>query len=176
MLQTILKKSTLVAAIGLATLAACRQSTPVEQVERTLGPNDSLFHINEGPFKFSICLPKDMMINHTPQVGMNHNTGELNIQLGEHFHLVFMARSKNIDNVIAGIANDDLFANKVVEHDGKSILYQQVLPTGETYSYQYCGNVNPMGSEYFVQTSPVGEFSMESVRRMQQVVSSIGSL
>lgn len=176
MLQTILKRTTWVASIAIASIAGCRNATPTEQVQRTLGPNDSLFHINEGPFKFSICLPKDMMINHTPVVGMNSSTGELNIRLGDNFHLVFMPKSKDIDHVIASIATDDLFANKVVERDGKSILYQQVLPTGETYSYQYCGNVSPMGTDYFVQSSPLGEFSMESVRRMQQVVSSIGSL
>ena len=59
-----MKKILLVAAVGAAIVTACQ---PAHQTNKatdiTLGPNDSLFHVNQGVFQFSIALPKDLMIN-----------------------------------------------------------------------------------------------------------------
>lgn len=170
------KKLTYLIAGTAMIIAACQQHAPVEMSTRELGPNDSLFKVNEGPYNFSICLPKDMMINNTPQLRMNEATGELNIQLGDKFHLVIAARQQDLGQLEHDLQGDDLFTNKIVEEDGSSLMYQQILPTGETFSYQFCKNVTtPNGTPYFICTSPMGEFSMESISRMKQVVSTIGA-
>jgi hypothetical protein len=175
-----MKKCILFLSVAFIVFAACQQQAvnhAANSTTRALGPNDSLFRIAEGPYHFSLCLPKDMMINNTPQVQLNSATGELNIQMGERFHLVIAARQQDLAQIESDLKTDDLFTNQIVESDHSSLMYQQVLPTGETYSYQFCKNVTtPDGTPYFVCTSPMGEFSMESVSRMKQVVNTISSL
>lgn len=171
-----MKKLILVAFCGITLWTACSEQPAVTVATRTAGPNDSLFRINEGPYKFSLFLPKDIMINHRPEVKMSDATGELHVRMGEHFHLVFHPKDQDLKQVVSDLATDDLFTNKVIEDNGVSLVYQQVLPTGETFGYHYCVNVQPAGAGYFVQTSPMGEFSIESISRMKQVVASISAL
>jgi len=161
----------MVAATSL--FAACGDGgkSGAEQVQ--VSPNDSLFNVNEGPYRFSIYLPKDLMINDKPAVAMNSATGELHISIGTGFHLVFTQEKKELTQVEAELADDPLFTNKITERKEDGFVYQQVLPTGEAYYFHYA-QISKVGeTDYFVRSSPLGEYPMESIQRMKMSASSI---
>lgn len=168
-----MKNFTLIAVGCALAMASCQQQPEVNQPEIVLSANDSLFRVNEGPYNFNICLPKDMLINNDAEVRVNDATGDLNITIGENFHLVVTNRHQDLGSTHADMNGDGLFTNKVIEQDQTSVLYEQVLPTGETFSYQFCKNINGTNQAYSVQSSPVGEFTLEAINRMKQVASTI---
>jgi hypothetical protein len=168
-----MKNYTLIALSCVLALASCQNQPEVKLPEVVLSSNDSLFKVNEGPYNFSICLPKDMLINHDAELLINEATGDLNITIGDNFHLVVTNRLQDLTSSRADMNGDGLFTNKVIEQDQSSILYEQLLPTGETFSYQFCKNINGNGQAYSVQSSPVGEFTLEAVNRMKQVAATI---
>jgi len=157
-------------------LSACQRSAQVEQAERVIGPNDSLFKVQQGPYQFSVCLPKDMMVNYSPSIQLNAATGDLEITLGERFHLIVTDHHQDHTVLRQDLNTDALFTNKLVEEDNASLMYEQLLPTGESYSYQFCKNISAQGHPYFIHTSPSGEYTLEAISRMKQVVSTIGSI
>jgi hypothetical protein len=168
-----MKNFTLIALGCALALASCQQQAEVKQEEIMLSTNDSLFKVNEGPYDFSICLPKDMLINNDAQVQLNDATGDLNISIGENFHLVITNKQMDLASGHADLNGDGLFTNKVIEKDQTTVLYEQILPTGETFSYQFCKNINGRDKAFSVQSSPVGEFTLEAINRMKQVASTI---
>jgi hypothetical protein len=168
-----MKKFTFIAVGCALALASCQQQAEVKQDEIVLSANDSLFKVNEGPYNFSICLPKDMLINHDAHVQLNDATGDLNITIGENFHLVMTTKQMDLASTHADMNGDGLFTNKVIEKDQTTVLYEQILPTGETFSYQFCKNINGKNQAFSVQSSPVGEFTLEAINRMKQVASTI---
>ncbi len=138
-----------------------------------LQPNDSLFHINESGYSFNIILPKDLMIENEPVIGVNSSTGELNIQLGNQFWIVASLEKADMTKVKAELGEDMLFGCKVMEENPNSLLFQRILPDGTEYdySYRYAGEIG--GKSYFFKTCEEGEFSMENVGRMKQAISTI---
>ena len=83
---------------------------------------------------------------------------------------------KDLSQLEEMLKNDDLFTNKIMEEDANSIMYQQVLPTGETYCYQYAKIVMGHGKSYLVQSAKDGEYTFENVARMRQAANTISAL
>lgn len=161
----------MVAATSL--FAACGDGANNAANQVQVSPNDSLFNVNEGPYRFGIYLPKDLMINDKPAVAVNSATGELHISIGTGFHLVVTQEQKELAQVEAELADDPLFTNKITERKENGFVYQQVLPTGEAYYFHYA-QVGKVGeTAYFVRSSPLGEYPMEAIQRMKMSASSI---
>lgn len=141
--------------------------------ELVLQPNDSLFAINDGGYNFKIILPKDLMISNTPRISVNGATGELNIRLGEEFWIVAVQEKTDITTIKNVINEDMLFTSHVIEETNNSLLVQRNLPDGTTYDYNFHSFGDVGGKPYLFKTSAEGEFSMESISRMKQAISSI---
>lgn len=146
-------------------------TTASEKIQ--LSENDSIFQVNEGGYKFSIILPKDLMINESPSIAMNGATGELHITLGDQFWIVATQEKGDINNFKSALADDMLFKHEVVEENAQSLLYKRVLPDGTEYDYSFksCNEIS--GTPYVFRTSEEGEFTKDNVTRMRQAIGTI---
>lgn len=142
-------------------------------VKVPMNPNDSLFVVSEGGYDFSIYLPKDLMIENTPEIRFNNATGDLHIRIGEQFWIVASQESKDISALKAEINNDMLFTSRIIEENKHSILYQRLLPDGSAYDYNYRNLCNVSGKSYFFKTCEEGEYSMKSVDLMKSAINSV---
>lgn len=164
-----------IAVLTLIAFQAC-QNEPVKQAaqaELQLDPNDSLFTINDGGYTFRIILPKDIMIANTPVIQLNGATGDLNIRCGDKFWIVASMEKNDIAGIKNSIHEDMLFTSKIIEETNNSLLYQRLLPDGAAYDYNYRSICDVGGKSYTFRTSEEGEFSLESVNRMKQSISSV---
>lgn len=172
-----MKKYTLPSIIAVMTIAlnSCDTNTSTESKTATvvLQPNDSIFTVNEGGYSFQIILPKDMMISNVPEISLNGATGDLHIQLGEQFWIVASQEKADIPQIKSDINDDMLFTNRIVEETANSILFQRILPDGTTYDFNFCSFGDIGGKPYVFKTCEEGEFSIESVNRMRQAISSV---
>lgn len=161
------------AATSLFVACSDLKQNGTEQVQAST--NDSLFNVNEGPYRFAIYLPKDLMINDKPAIAMNGATGELHISIGTGFHLVFTQEQKELAQLEAELAEDALFTNKITERKENGFVYQQMLPSGEAYYFHYAQVSKVADTPYLVRSWPIGEYPMEAVQRMKMAASSIHS-
>ena len=163
--------------VGQFLLFSCSDSSNADSKKETvqLQPNDSLFHINQGGYDFNIILPKDLMIENTPEISLNSGTGELNIHLGEQFWIIASLEKADIIRIKTELSEDMLFTNRIVEENDKSVMYQRILPDGTEYDYSFKCSNEIGGKDYFFRTSEEGEFKMDHVTKMKQAISSVHS-
>jgi hypothetical protein len=165
-----MKKITSIALVtaSLAILNSCdnpqtEAGTPATESEITLSPNDSLVVINEGVYQFAITLPKDLMINHAPQIEHMSSTGELHIKIGNDFWLVASESQQNLDAIKTELGEDQL----------STMVFQRFLPDGTEYDYSMRG-MSQVGNKHFVfKACDEGEFTKEAVTKMKHSVSSV---
>jgi hypothetical protein len=172
-----MKKYSLLTIIAVVILAmtSCdvKNNTETKTAGAALQPNDSIFTVNEGGYNFQIILPKDMMIANVPEISMNGATGDLHIHLGEQFWIVASQEKMDMNAIKSAINDDMLFTNRIVEETNNSILFQRILPDGTTYDFNFRSFSEVGGKPYLFKTSEEGEFSIESVNRMRQAISSV---
>lgn len=145
-----------------------------EQIQsKTQSANDSLFRVNEGGYDFAIYLPKDLMIENTPEITFSGATGDLHIRIGDQFWIVASQENKDIASVKAEIEENMLFTSRIIEENGTSVLYQRLLPDGSAYDYSYRNVSSINGKPYFFKTSEEGEYSKESVDLMRTAITSV---
>lgn len=164
----------IIAAIIFAMPSCNTQSnSETKTAETQLQPNDSIFNVNEGGYSFQIILPKDMMIANVPEISLNEATGDLHIQLGEQFWIIASQEKMDMPAIKNAINDDMLFTNRIVEETNNSILFQRILPDGTTYDFNFRSFSEVGGKPYLFKTAEEGEFSIESVNRMRQAISSV---
>ncbi|MCC6599226.1 MAG: hypothetical protein IT223_00965 [Crocinitomicaceae bacterium] len=139
-------------------------------------PNDSLINVDQGPFRFSIGLPKDLMIGAPAAIVFNSATGELDIKIGDTFHIVLNQEEKKMNAVLKELSSDNLFENKILEQTESMVVYQQVLPTGEPYSFNFSAILQAGGKWYYIKSWAIGEFTLEQINRMKQAVETIHTI
>jgi hypothetical protein len=163
------------AAAFLMLMHSCESGdkTASAKPEPTLQPNDSIFHVNDGGYNFSIVLPKDLMIMDSPKISVNGATGELHIQVGDQFWIVASQEQTSMQTIKSAMQEDMLFTSRIVEETGNGVLYQRILPDGSEYDYSYRNFCEVGGKPYVFKTCEEGEFSMESVSRMKQAIASV---
>lgn len=145
-----------------------------EQIQsKAQSSNDSLFKVNEGGYDFAIYLPKDLMIENTPEIIFNGATGDLHIRIGEQFWIVASQEKKDIAAIKSEIEENMLFTSRIIEENGTSVLYQRLLPDGSAYDYSYRNVSSINGKPYFFKTSEEGEYSRESVDLMKTAITSV---
>lgn len=169
-----MKNRILYLAVFLAAVAvSCKTEKNKHEANTQVSVNDSLFHVNEGPYRFAIYLPKDLLINNTAELKMNSGTGELHIAIGDYFHLVIVQEAKELAALEAELKDDPLFTNTIVEREENSLVYQQVLPTGEAYFYHYVQVTDLEGTPFVMRSWSQGEFPMDGIQRMKHAARSI---
>lgn len=160
----------------LLMLSACEQSSSNQSSASAAdSSNDSLFMVTEGPFAFSILLPKDLMISDSTLLRFMPSTGEMVIQIGEGFRLLVREESSSLQQLLEESASSGVFTNQPVEQDDQVVIYQQFLPTGEAWYYQVAGVVRHESKAYSVRSDPMGEFTLFEARQMAEAIRGISA-
>jgi len=137
--------------------------------------NDSLFTIKEGGYEFAIYLPKDLMIENTPEIDFNSATGDMHIRIGEKFWIIASQENKDMASLKEEISENMLFSSRVIEESANTLLYQRLLPDGKAYDYNFRSLSSIGGKPYFFRTCEEGEYSKESVDLMRTAIMSAHS-
>lgn len=162
----------------LLIFAALQSCSPVSESNQAdaggkRDANDSLFVVKQGPFAFSLFLPKDLMINESPLIEYNQSSGDLHIGIGPEFELVFSAESSDMAALKASLADDGLFTNRVEKEENGCLVYQQFLPNGEPYYFHMAASANVGGENYVVRSSSMGEYTQGQIHRMVRAFESL---
>lgn len=160
----------IVVCAGVILCSACHSPELPQMDQAPHYGSDSLFHVKEGPFEFSILLPKDLMINDQPQLRFNQATGQMQVFLGREFRLVAVAERVSRSQIEAELMDDGIFTNRIESEKDGIIIYQQFLPTGEPWYFQVIGKVRAGGREYLFRSDPVGEYTLFQAERMAAAV------
>ncbi|MFN8698831.1 MAG: hypothetical protein ACK500_09205 [Flavobacteriales bacterium] len=153
---------------------SCADQTPaLETNANEGGPNDSLFHVAEGPFNFAIFLPRDMMIVNDSEIRLIPANGELWISIGPSFRLSAIEQESDLKALLESTMHEGIFTNKIVAEDERTIVYQQFLPGGEEWFYQVIGTATLGEVSYTFRSDPMGEYTLEDAQRMATAIRSV---
>lgn len=159
--------------ISILAVSCADQTPPLETTAHEGGPNDSLFHVAEGPFHFAIVLPKDMMIVNDSEIRLLPANGELCISIGPSFRLTAIEQVSDLKTLLESTSDEGIFTNKIVAEDERTILYQQFLPGGEEWFYQVIGTASLGEASYTFRSDPMGEYTLEDAQRMAAAIRSV---
>ena len=148
---------------------------PLEVTTREGGPNDSLFHVADGPFNFAIFLPKDMMIVTDAEIRFVPAKGEMEIGIGPSFRLTAIEQDSDLKSLLKSTEDEGIFTHKIVAEDEHAIVYQQILPGGKEWFYQVIGKATSGEASYSLRSDPMGEYTLEDARRMADAIRSIST-
>lgn len=137
---------------------------------------DSIFIVQQGPFHFSIKLPKDLVLVEIPIIAYKENTGELLISVGDQFQLVLTQEIRDLIGQKEGMGADPVFKTDITDEDSLGFIYHQMMNTGEHYSYHYMAMVKSTNLPYYARTSGTNQFNLQNVTMMKRAISSIQPL
>jgi len=161
--------------ISVLAVSCTEQNHPLEVTVHEGGPNDSLFHVADGPFHFAILLPKDMMIVNDAEIRFVPAKGELGIGIGSSFRLMVIEHESDLKSLLDSAEDQSIFTNKIVAEDECTIVYQQILPGSEEWFYQVIGKATLGEASYTFRSDPMGEYTLEDARRMAAAIRSIST-
>jgi hypothetical protein len=139
-------------------------------------PKDSIFIVQQGPFHFSIKLPKDLVLVELPIIAYKENTGELLISVGDQFQLVLTQEIRDLMGQKESMSTDPVFKTEITDEDSLGFIYHQKMNTGEHYSYHYMAMVKNTNLPYYAHTSATSQFNLQNVEIMKRAIGSIQPL
>lgn len=141
-----------------------------ERAEIELQRNDSIFFIDEGDFKFQIVLPKDLMINHTPEILLQQDKNRLVISCGPTFKLITEISDSqgSLQPTQTGIFNFT-----ILDNEDNSCVYSRNFPNGQVFDYGLIQQTNTNETEYIFYTDELGEYTLQDVLKMRTALASI---
>ena len=139
-------------------------------------PKDSIFIVQQGPYHFSIKLPKDLVLVELPIIAYKENTGELWISVGDQFQLILTQEIRDLLNQKENMSSDPVFKTDITEEDSLGFIYHQKMNSGEHYSYHYMAMVRNTKLPYYARTSATSQFNLQNVEMMKRAISSIQPL
>jgi hypothetical protein len=137
---------------------------------------DSIFIVQQGPFHFSVKLPKDLVLVEMPILAYKENTGELWISVGHQFQLILTQEIRDLHGQKESMSTDPVFKTDITEEDSIGLIYHQKMKSGEHYSYHYMAMVRNTKLPYYARTSPTCQFNLQNVEMMRRAISSIQPL
>ncbi len=137
---------------------------------------DSIFIVQQGPFHFSVKLPKDLVLVEMPILAYKENTGELWISVGHQFQLILTQEIRDLHGQKESMSTDPVFKTDITEEDSIGFIYHQKMNSGEHYSYHYMAMVRNTKLPYYARTSPTCQFNLQNVEMMRRAISSIQPL
>lgn len=164
----------------LLCLLAWSCHNPLIQEERlgAPGPNDSIFIVQQGPYHFSMRLPKDQVTGVLPIIMFKENTGELIVSLSDQVYFKVTQQLVSMEKEEAALLNGgaDIFQVDVVERDSSRLLYKTSLPDRTPVSYHFKGLIDATNLPYLVETDPVKRYNLEDVEQIMAIASTVSPL
>lgn len=141
-----------------------------EKAELELQRNDSLFFVDEADFHFRIALPKDLMINHSPQISLDDEKNNLEIACGPNFKLMVEIH----DTFTTTLAESDgIFTHLVIDNEDNSCLYSRNLPDGRTFDFGLIQQIRIQDKFYTFSSAKEGEYTLQDVLKMRSALASV---
>lgn len=155
---------------------SCNFEDKTAETATLVDPKDSIFVVQQGPFHFSIKLPKDLVAVEMPLIAYRENTGELLISVGDQFQLILTQEIRDLLSQKEAIGTDPVFKSDITEEDSLGFIYHQKMNTGEHYSYHYMAMVRSTKMPYYARTAATTQFNLQNVEQMKRAINSIQPL
>jgi len=160
--------------VGISLLTSCIiPGARRERAELELQRNDSLLTIDQGEFQFSIVMPKDLMIVHTPSVHLSSDETTLHISCGNDFQVQVTIPSEHVNASTIGNAKEGAFIHHMLDCEDESCVYKRILPDGSTFDYGLYQLTTVGKTTYAFQSAPDGEFNLGAAMRMKLALASV---
>lgn len=173
-----MKKLILLLTVVSVSIFACNNS------EHSTGNNeiafdsksDSLFLVRQGPFNFSVLLPKKLIQSNLPMIIFKENTGELVVSLGTEFSFKVTQEIRSMRRIMDDLVSTDVFKNEIIESDSLFVLAHRKLSDGTHVSYYFSRMIKGTSANYFAQSDDLVTFNLEQIRMVQKAIQSIRAL
>ena len=162
------------ALLGFVVCASCIiPDARRERAEIELQRNDSLIVVEEGDFRFTIILPKDLIITNQPSIELSADGNALSIQCGSEFQLVV-----SIEPSEKMAANDEpifegILRCQSLDNEDNCKVYKRILPDSRVYDYGIRQFATIDGHTYAFKSATEGEFNLDAVLRMKLALASL---
>lgn len=157
---------------------SCDDIANKEKLVNAPGPDDSVFAVQQGPFHFSMKLPKRLVAENMPIILFKENTGDLVISLGENIHLKVSQQIKDL-RVLANdlmTTDSEIYIIERVEQNGNEFVYKQVLPDNSFASYHYKAMISKTDLPYFIETDESRTYTKSEIDVIRMIAQSLAPL
>lgn len=176
--MTHISKSLLFLTIIAMILCSCQEGEVAagESPNKEISALDSLIVVNQGGFKFSMTLPKELLAGNAAEIAFNETTGLLEVACGEGFMFHISRGAMDMNLLKKELKEELMFRNEIKSEENNSILYQRTLPDGNAFFHHYVCNLQIGNESCHARTASEGEFSLQQVERIKKAISSISNL
>lgn len=164
----------LVASVALF-FQSCTNDSATVQIEdnqKEVG-SDSLFLVRQGPFNFSLLLPKKDLGSNLPMIVFKENTGELVVAIGTDFSFKVTQEIRTIEQIQNQLNTSEVFKNEIIESNDHSVLSRRYLPDGTHVGYHYSQLIKGPKGDYYAESDPLVSFNLEQAKKLQKAMKSI---
>lgn len=146
--------------------------------DQELGPNDSVFIVQKGPYHFSMRLPKDVVSASMPIIMFKEQTGDLVVSLNNGLAFLVSQELVSLSEEANRMNEDgqDIFTIKILEKDAMHILYETYLPDATPVSFHLKALIEDTRLPYLVYTDPSKRYSLEQVTCIEKIAASVSPL
>ncbi len=173
-----MKKLIILFAVAAISVLACHHAGQTSE-NRDISFNsssDSLFLVTQGPFNFSVLLPKKLIQSNLPMIVFKESTGELIVSLGTEFSFKVTQEIKTMKSITSELVSTDVFEYEIVESDSLFVLAHRRLTDGTHVSYYFSRMIKGPNSNYFAQSDDLVSFNLDQIKLVQKSIQSIHPL
>lgn len=155
----------------LLMVGACQIGNESEKVNST--SQDTTLVLTGLSQTLSLVVPKTMPGLADAELGYNDNFGQLEVLLGDGFHLQISEEDIPVRTFKEELENDMLFSHTFEVENDSELVYRSFLPDGKPHSYQFVKSKSMGEMKLMVKTAPMGEFNKQQMERMSNAVNTI---
>jgi hypothetical protein len=157
---------------------SCDEVARKEKLVNAPGPEDSVYAVQQGPYHFSMKLPKRLVEENIPIILFKESTGDLIISLGENIYLKVSQQIKDLQVVAEDIISSDvgIYTIEKVEQTGGEFVFKQMLPDNSFSSYHYKALVSNTDLPYFVETDDTRKYTKSDIEIIRSIAQSFAPL
>lgn len=159
-------------------IISCDDIANKEKLISAPGPDDSVYAVQQGPFHFSMKLPKKMVEESMPIILFKENTGDLVIAVGENIHIKVSQQIKDLRMISNDILMTDaeFYMIEKVEQNAEEFIYKQMLPDNSFSSYHYKAMISNTDLPYFVETDESRMYTKSDIDIIRTIAQSLAPL
>ena len=133
----------------------------------------ALVRVMETGYEMTIPVPLTLAANDTPGSVFNAATGVLEVDAGPTFQLDVVESDREVAEVKAELAEDQLFTWKFQDETDTGFIAQAVLPNGESHYFHMYTWRSTAGRSYLVRSREGQNFTLADVRAMRTAAAAI---
>lgn len=127
----------------------------------------ALVRVMETGYEMTIPVPLTLAANDVPGAVFNAATGVLEVDAGPTFQLDVVESDREVAEVKAELAEDQLFTWKFQDETDTGFIAQAVLPNGESHYFHMFTWISTTGRSYLVRSREGQNFTLADVRTMR---------